>query len=153
MTFFTSEPYSKTKYISKQLVDQLVCTFCSKDEAERGIIYFGVRPSFVSQRIKGTFQKATIIMTGCGGLVNPSMASAFVEKGAKVYIGWNEAIFFSYTDTATVNLLQHLLIEKQTMNQAVDNAIKEVGPDPAENSTLKYYPLNVANQKIETPQA
>jgi hypothetical protein len=46
-----------------------------------------------------------------------------------------------------------LLIEKQTMNQAVDNAIKEVGPDPAENSTLKYYPLNVANQKIETPQA
>jgi hypothetical protein len=80
------------------------------------------------------------------------MASAFVKKGARVYFGWDKAIFFSHTDTATVSLLQHLLVEKQTINQAVENTVEVVEPDPAANSTLKYYPLNMANQKIETPQ-
>jgi FlaG/FlaF family flagellin (archaellin) len=150
--FFTSERYSQTSHLSEQLNDQLVRAAYSEYEAEIGIVYFGITPLFVSRSMKGSFQNTTIIMTGCEGLVNPTMASAFVKKGARVYFGWDKAIFFSHTDTATVSLLQHLLVEKQTINQAVEDTVEVVEPDPAANSTLKYYPLNMANQKIETPQ-
>jgi len=90
-------------------------------------------------------------MMDCEGLSNTWMAQAFVEKGAKVYIGWDKGIFFSHADAATIDLLQYLLLEKQTINQAVENTMKEVGADPAENSLLAYYPPEVGDQTIEKP--
>lgn len=142
---FTSEPYSSSKYVSEQLTDR-VLKFSFSGEPP---YYFGISPLFVKHGMKGKFQNTTIIMMGCDGLRNTYMAQAFIEKGAKVYIGWDKAIFFSHTDAATTHLLQHLLIEKQTINQAVENTKKEVGPDPAENSLLIYYPLEAGDYTIQ----
>jgi hypothetical protein len=55
----------------------------------------------------------------------------------------------SHTDTATINLLQRLLIEKQTIKQAIDSIMKEVGPDPTYKSQLAYYPLNAGECAIK----
>jgi hypothetical protein len=90
--------------------------------------------------MKGTFQNTTVIMMGCEGLNNTKMAEAFIEKEAKVYIGWTSSVSASYTEQATAHLLQHLIAEKQTIRQAVDNTIEEVGPDQTYNSQLIYYP-------------
>jgi hypothetical protein len=57
------------------------------------------------------------------------MAEAFTLKGAKVYIGWKGSVSATHTDTATISLLQHLITEKQTIKQAVENTMKEVGTD------------------------
>lgn len=111
--------------------------------------YFAIAPKFITSSMNGKFRNTTVIMTGCEGLNNTQMARAFIEKGAKVYISWDKAIYFSHTDTATVHLLQHLLIEEQTIKQSVENTMKEVGPDPAENSTLTYYPLQAGEKTIE----
>jgi hypothetical protein len=77
------------------------------------------------------------------------MAEAFVEKGAKVYMGWNGSVSAGRTDTATAFLLQHLIQENQTIEQAMDNTMKKVGPDPTSESVLDYYPLKVGEQTIE----
>jgi hypothetical protein len=88
-------------------------------------------------------------MMGCEGLNNTRMAEAFIEKGAKVYIGWTSSVSASYTDQATAHLLQHLIAEKQTIKQAIDNTMKEVGLDLAYSSTLGYYPLESGDCSIQ----
>jgi len=146
---FTSEPYDKTKYVYDQLADRLVGAAYSEEDREMRIIYFGISPLFVTQNMKGRFENTIIIMTGCEGLTYPTMAEAFIQKGAKVYIGWDKAIFFSHTDAATIHLLQHLLIEKLTLKKSVQETLKEVGFDPAYNSVLIYYPLEAGDYTIQ----
>jgi hypothetical protein len=150
VTLFTSERASQTKYVYEQLTDQLMAASYSAEERDKGIIYFGISPLFVTQGMKGKFQDTTIIMMGCQGLKNTIMAEAFIERGAKVYIGWNASVSESHTDIATTQLLEHLVTKKQTIEQAVENTMKEVGPDTANNSTLQYYPLEVRHQTIES---
>jgi hypothetical protein len=77
------------------------------------------------------------------------MAEAFVEKGAKVYISWSQPVSASHTDTATTQLLQHFFIEKLTLKESVQETFKEVGFDPAYNSLLIYYPLEVGDYTIQ----
>jgi len=149
VTLFTSERASQTKYVYEQLTDQLLGVSFSKDEREKGIIYFGIPPLFVTQAMKGRFQNTIVIMMGCEGLDNPLMAMAFVEKGAKVYVSWNQAVSASHTDLATTRLLQHFLMEKLTLKESVQETFKEVGADPAYESLLIYYPLEVGEQTIE----
>jgi len=149
VTLFTSERESQTKYVYEQLTDQLMSVAYSKEEREKGITYFGISPPFVTQSMKGKFQSTMIIMMGCEGLDNTLMAEAFVEKGAKAYISWNQPVSASHTDTATTQLLQHFLIEKLTLKQSVQETFKEVGFDPVYNSLLIYYPLEAGEQTIE----
>jgi len=146
---FTSEPYSESKYVYEQLTDRLGPVAYSFEEAQKGIGYFGITPLFVKSNIKGKFASTVIIMMGCEGLKNTNMAEAFIEKGVKAYISWNGSISASHTDQATTILLQHLILEKQTIKQAIENTMKEVGPDPAYESLLIYYPLEAREQTIE----
>jgi hypothetical protein len=149
VTLFTSERYDRNKYVYEQLSDQLVLVAFSQDEMEKGIRYFGINPPFISQSMKGRFHNTLIIMMGCEGLDNPFMAMAFVEKGAKVYISWSDVVLASHTDLTTTHLLQHFLIEKRTLKEAVRETFKEVGSDPASKSLLIYYPLGVGEQTID----
>ena len=140
LSLFTSEPYSKEKYVLEQLTDKVTGVAYSEEEARRGVGYFAITPKFVQQDMKGKFQNTTIIMMGCNGLTYPYMAQALINKGAKAYISWSLAVSASHTDQATTRLLQHLITEKQTIKQAVTETMKEVGPDPADGSTLQHYP-------------
>jgi hypothetical protein len=146
VSFFTSEDYSQTKYVQEQLTDQLVIASYSMPQPP---YYFGITPKFVTTSMKGAFQNTTVVMMGCEGLNNTSMAEAFIEKGAKVYIGWTSSVSASHTDQATTQLLQHLVAEGQTIKQAVENTMKEVGSDPAYNDSLEYYPHGSEDYAIQ----
>ena len=146
--FFTSEPYSQAKYVSEQLADQVVRAYYALSESS---YYFAIWPKFVATNTEGRFQNTIIVMMGCEGLKNPSMAYAFIEKGAKAYISWSQSVSASHTDQATTHLLQHLVTEKQTIEQAVKETMKEVGPDPVYNSLLISYPISSWTYIIERP--
>jgi len=146
VSFFTSESYSQFKYVWEQLTDQLAIASYTMPEPP---YYFAIFPKFVTSSMKGKFQNSTIIMMGCEGLNNTKMAEAFIQKGAKAYISWSQSVSADHTDIATANLLQHMLIQKQTIEQAVENTMKEIGPDPTDNSFLLYYPTEVGKETIE----
>lgn len=135
---FTSEPYSKFDYLLQPPGVEVVAY--SPEEVEKGILYYGIKPSFVQNTMNGMFNNSTIIMMGCDGLRYQTMAEAFIQKGAKVYIGWSRGVLASHTDSATTNLLEHLITEKRTTQRAVTETMNEVGPDPKDNSILLYYP-------------
>jgi hypothetical protein len=149
VSLFTSEEYSKSKYVYEQLTNKIRNVAYSPEEyAASGISYFGVTNLFVQTSMKGKFVNTTIVMMGCDGLSNTDLAEAFVEKGARAYVGWNQSISASLTDQATTCLLQHLVARQESMKNAVNNTMKEVSADPACESLLTYYPPEAGEQTI-----
>jgi hypothetical protein len=149
VTIFTSESYDSSKYFHEQMNDQLTTVSFSEEEREKGILYFGVWPSFVTDCTTGRFQDTVIVMMGCEGLKNTFMADAFVKKGAKTYVSWDQEVTAGHTDAATCGLLQHFLIEKQTLNRAVQITEGETGLDPIYGSHMAFYPSEAGEQTIE----
>jgi hypothetical protein len=152
VVFFTSEEYSNVKYISEQLDMRLVYVNFPERISAQLSGYFGVTPSFIKNSLSRNFNNTIIIAMGCDGLKYTSMAEAFIEKGAKVYIGWNGAVSAHHTDMATERLLRKLIKEKLTIKEAVKETMKEVGPDKIYNSTLTFYPqtYEAGNYVIQT---
>ena len=147
---FTSEPYlgaedAYEKYREDVENDRLVRAFFTEGGAE----YFGIVPEFVEESMKGEFENTAIIMMGCEGLgyeglTYTGMAEAFVKKGAKAYISWDGPVGVNHTDQATIQLLQSLILENQTIREAVE----EISQDPEYNSKLDFYPDGVGNDRI-----
>jgi len=150
ITLFTSEPYSRTKYVYEQMKDQIGwVTYRFENGTPKEPTYFGISPLFVKQSMNGRFQDTIIILMGCNGLTYDGMAQAFVQKGARAYISWSDAVIASHTDQATIQLLKHLVAENQTIKQAVTETMREVGPDQVYRSQLGYYPFEVGDQAVE----
>jgi hypothetical protein len=136
VVFFTSELYNSMAHVSEQADMRVVMTKFPNNETT----YFGVTPSFVKDSMEGRFNDTVIVAMGCEGMTYTTMAEAFIEKGAKAFISWNGTVSASHTDEATVSLLRHLITEKKTVQEAVAQTMNEVGPDPAGNSVLVFYP-------------
>jgi hypothetical protein len=148
LALFTSEPLDSRKHVNEQLTDQVEgVAFLPYKQGDKA--YFGILSKFISLSLKGTFQGSIIVAMGCNGLTYLDTARAFTEKGAKAYISWNGSVSANHTDEATAQLLQHLVTEGQTIKQAVENTMKEVGPDQEYNNTLDYYPLESGNHAIQ----
>ena len=146
---FTSEIYSKSKYQWEQREGR-VGIACFQNPPP---YFFGINPDFIKKSAEGRFCNTIVIMMGCDGLKYPSMAEAFVEKGARAYISWDGPVSASHTDQAIIQLLEHLITEKQAIKQAVNETMKEVGPDPVDESILQYYPPEAENHVMPEPES
>jgi len=148
LDFFTSEPYSKSKYVGDQLKDRVrAVAFAPYEEGDP--VYFGITDEFVRSSMKGDFNNTMVIMMGCDGLKYDDMAEAFVEEGAQVYVAWSGLVSAPHTDQVTVDLLQRFLFEEQTVEQAVTGTMNELGADPKYESVLSYYPSDGGNCTIQ----
>jgi hypothetical protein len=141
LDFFTSELYSEATHVEEQELHQLDIVMYNQTSKTQ---YFGISPSFVSGAMEGSFQNATIILEGCNGLDgqgrSETMLQALVNKGARVIIGWNASVSVNHTDIAVDDLLHDLLVENETVKEAVSTTNSEIAPDPANNNELLYYP-------------
>jgi hypothetical protein len=142
--FFTSEEYSEDKYVSEQDNGLLTRGYYSWEPNK---FYFAVTPKFI-ENLEGSFPKSIIIAMGCNSLNETciEMANAFINKGAKAYIGWTGLVDSSHTDSETIKLLRRLLDENQTITDAVSKASPDWQYYPP--SEMKYYPLSAGNLKI-----
>lgn len=136
VTLFTSDSYDKTRFRNDQTKQRLSMVSYYKD----GPQYFGIMPGFIKSSMKGDFPDTTIVIMGCDGLKSDTVAEAFVDKGAKAVVAWDGLVSSNHTDAATERLLQHLLIDGLTLQEAVAQTMAELGPDPSYDSVLRLYP-------------
>jgi len=129
--FFTSEPYRTTSYD----ILQLYSIIGSVSYYSGGPIYFAIPPAFITSYV-GSFNNSTVIAMGCFSMESNDMAEAFIEKGADAYVGWSGSVSASHTDSATISLLKHLLVDHQTITEAVDQTMRDVGADSTYQSVL-----------------
>jgi hypothetical protein len=134
---FTNEEYSQLKHYAEQLNDQLVMARVGEGYP----MVFGIPPKFIAESMEGRLDDAVVIMMGCSGLFVRDLAQAFVDKGASVYLGWNGSVELYYVDEATPYLVEQLCSGNLTIEEAVDNTMSAVGPDPVHKAGLEYYPI------------
>jgi len=138
-------------YTSELINKDALADYLRKDYAivnstlpQTGKHYFGIRPDFVRSNMEGRFENTIIIAMGCNSCKTESMAKAFVnDKNAKLYMGWNNVVFASHTDTQTIRLLELLF-----KNETVDDAVGAIEPDPISQGRLRYYPLELADFRV-----
>lgn len=143
-SLFTSEGYSRIKYVREQLNEELV----KASVGEGYPFYFAIDSKFITRRMKGNFDDTVIVITGCSGLYFDDLAQAFIEKGASTYLAWNHAVGADYVDGATIALVRNLCIDRLTIDQAVAKTMAEKGRDPEQGAVLKYYPKDSGNKTI-----
>ncbi len=140
IAFFTGTPYNNFGYLTEQLLL----------EVREGTIegypthFFAVTQNLI-QVSQGYFPDSIIIVDSCYGLNSDSMAQAFIEKGASVYIGWDKGVLSRYSDNATLILIDNLLND-MTVEEAVnpDNTPRDI----RFGSILSYYPDDKGDMKL-----
>ena len=150
VAFFTSEPYSTTKYVLEQLRDEVVIAKVSfiPTFMENEPVYFAITPEFARSSMEGGFENTVIVMMGCNGLSYTPMAEALIQRGALVYMGWNLPVTIDYVDNATLHLLQGLIAEEKMIGEAVLDTREDIGPDPDYDAELVFYPVSRQSEKI-----
>lgn len=147
LAMFTSEPYSKERYIQEQMLNRVARGFIEPYH-EGDPHYLAITDKFIRNSMKGKFKDTIIIMMGCAS-IKKCMATAFIEKGAKAYIGWSGPVSSHHTDIATIRLLKYLFLEKRTIAEAVGQTMKEVGSEPEYKNTLLYWPIEAGSIRVK----
>lgn len=141
---FTGEKYGQYKYSKEQLTDQIVPATMPGDYPA----VFAVNSEFINHTMKGKFNNTIIIMTGCSGLKFDDLASAFIEKGASSYIGYDATVLLNYSDE-TADYLVGELCHNATIKEATMSAVFQKGRDPIYYARPEYFPLQSGNKTLE----
>jgi len=119
-----------------------------------GKYYFAVTPNFI-KNLEGRFPKSIIIAMGCWSLKQgcEQMAMAFLDKGAKAYVGWTDIVLPKDTDHETARFIEMFLNRNKTLDSAVSTGSRAYWyHDPKTNesvtSQMEFCPLSEKNLKI-----
>jgi hypothetical protein len=138
--FFTGERYDSTRHVLEQLANEVHIA-----RATRGSdLFFAVGSSFVRRFMKEKLKGALVILMGCDGLASSELAEAFLDAGAAAYVSWDGPISLTHTDRATLALLEGVT-GGLTLEESVERALRQVGPDVRYGSSLKIYPSEGAD--------
>ena len=139
---FTSEKYASGKYQWEKDHGLIVVAEYRYRPKE---YYFAITSLFINN-LAGRFPKSIIIAMGCWSLKpkREQMAKAFLDKGAKAYVGWNETVLPKDTDYETAKFLEMFLGENKTLASAIDLTGSHTYHDPSINKTvtsrMDFYP-------------
>ena len=137
-SIITAEPYSQSEFVVDQLAGRLVPA-----QVGGGPVYFALTPKFVRQDMMGSFPESTIVVMGCSALEGTrEIASAFLDKGANLFIGWDSSVSIIHTDSSTVALVR-LLSTGTSLTEATKLA---GGTDPVYGAKLQYMDWNALVQ-------
>jgi hypothetical protein len=135
VSLFTGEPYSPDKYPQEPMGRLGMATYY-----EGAPPLFGIAPDFITQSMRGSFDKTLIVLMGCDGLRSPRTGQAFLDKGASAFVGWSESVSASHSDAAALRLLEKSVIEGLPVADAVAQTAAELGPDPSYGAELRVLP-------------
>ena len=114
-------------------------------------LYWSITPKFVSETMDGRFDDTVIILMSCNGLETgyTQTAEALQEKGARAIISWNNWIEASSNDGATAMLLNYLIDQNNTIQQAVSKIPPQ--QSPLGPSQMQFFPTNNETANYHIP--
>lgn len=156
----TVDLMTSEKWVKGEYQDEVDNGLLSEGEFtyEPGEYFFCLTPEFINN-LQGRFPNSIVIAMGCDSLIrgdNP-MAEAFIDKGAKAYIGWSDIVYPNDTDTETMNLLNLMFNDNKALGDAVGSTSPHwyTGSVSLTNLTvitvesrLELYPLSNENLTI-----
>lgn len=127
----------------------------TRNSKETEVAYWRVNENFI-QSLQGSFNRSIIFNTACESLKGTnSLANAFQEKGAGVYIGYDDVN--EVGTKAGIELLGYMT-RGMTVEQAIDSIPYEYKIDAKCGGNLHYYPqsggiLCILHPEVQTLEA
>jgi|SRR3972149_3336404 len=84
--------------------------------------YFLISPKFIKESMNGDFANTVFFLGGCETIAEPSFAKSLVDRGASLVVGWDSPVGWIDNDRIMLRFLQHYLIDKYDIDQAIDSA-------------------------------
>ena len=140
---FTAENYTTMRYQADQLTDKVSNALME----ENSPLVFAVNSEFL-KNAEGEFNHTVVLAMGCESYKYNDMPAVFIEKGASVYVGWNDVVSLEHVDEVILNLLGNLCTANMTLSQSISLTMEEIGADPYFGSYLKYYPLKSGDKTV-----
>ncbi len=141
---FTAENYTTTRYITDQLTDKV----SNAVMGENTPLVFAVNSEFIRDA-EGQFNHTVVLAMGCESYKYDDMPAVFIQKGASVYIGWNDVVSLEHADRVILSLIKNLCTANLSVSQSTSSTMKETGADPYFGSYLRYYPLESGDKTVE----
>ncbi|HXX86857.1 MAG TPA: hypothetical protein VEH86_00220 [Candidatus Acidoferrum sp.] len=143
----TTENNATSDYTSLYMANKL--TLC--DIEGDPTFYWAITPKFISETMTGRFNDTVIILMSCNGLETgyTQTAEALQEKGARAIISWNNWIEASSNDGATAMLLNYLIDQNNTIQQAVSKIPPQ--QSPLGPSQMQFFPTNNETANYHIP--
>jgi hypothetical protein len=142
--FFTAENYTTRKYVPEQLTDKVSNALME----ENSPLVFAVNSVFFREA-EGTLDKTVVLAMGCESYKYDDMPQVFIEKGASLYVGWNDVVSLEHVDKVLLGLLNNFLAKNMTVAGGISAAMTDFGKDPYFDSYLKYYPPNIGSRTVK----
>jgi hypothetical protein len=130
ISLFTSEAVTADTYSDEKEARLVRGVGYAEEQLAQGDILYGITPAFVRSELDGDFRGATLVLMGCDLLRADNMAEAFISRGIKTVVGWNESVTPGHTDLATLQLLERTIEQDEPIEAAVAAVAQELGPDP-----------------------
>ena len=140
---FTAENYTTTRYVGDQLTDKVSNALMDENYP----LVFAVNSEFIKSA-DGKFKNTIVLVMGCESYKYDDMPTVFIEKGASVYIGWNDVVSLHHADDAMLDLLDNLCSANMTIAGGISQTMVNMGSDPYFGSYLKYYPSASGNSTV-----
>jgi len=145
---FTSEKYDSAHHRSE--LDAGLVTKGILNVSQPPKEYFAITSEFI-EKLDGSFPQSIIMAMGCWSLKQgyETMAKAFIDKGARAYIGWTDLVLPQDTDVESMRLLRALM-----ENKTVSDAVSQTRGHPYSVnggmvvSRLTYYPSKAGSLKL-----
>jgi hypothetical protein len=107
------------------------------DENGVGKNYFTIIPGFITQYAR-SFPKSLIYVDACHSLENPTMANAFLSKGAVAYAGFKGTVDTYWTESITNQFFGHLIDDRMMAREAFTIIPDKLRPDGSEFGMTPY---------------
>jgi len=92
---------------------------------------YGVTPTFITQ-YSGKMPNSLVYTSICRGAFNATLANAFLGRGAGAFLSYSDYVAVSFCEANGPPLLEKLLMDDNTLDDAFTPGIKETDGDPAE---------------------
>jgi len=99
--------------------------------------FFVITPAYISEKLEGRFQDTSIIILSCYSMWDHALASAFLGRGASVFVGIDQKVEVQYIDNAGLELVKNIA-EGINIEEAVTKTMDKIGPDPSTGAKLLY---------------
>ena len=132
---FTDELFSPLRYVD--LVEEgYLARGTPYIDRSRSVFVF--TPKYVYRFVNGV-EGSVILAFGCKTLYNPSMAEAFVSRGALAYVGWTGLVGVEENYVGLELFLKYTLEDGLSINDAVSRVNEYLYEKGLGGSSLLYY--------------
>ena len=129
---FSGEPFAYSKYQSDLLLGNV-----KRARDFNGNEYFAIDIQLLGARTQDSLKGSTIVLMGCNGTGSSRGVGGIIARGVNAFVGWNGYVDLSHSDQTTLVLIKALYSEKLSAEEAVQESMTIIGPDPSYKTVLE----------------